>query len=171
MATRNGKAFANQLNDEYRKLKTSKSQALKRLKKLPVRVYGSGDFIPEHYTFLKKLDFKFFVISKSLTYLGIEYIKEVADINNLTSVLLSFDNTNLKNYNNNYLVNNKVKTCFTGMPDEFTKLSGFKFNAFFNISKKHVEQAKAEKIAEACPCDSGKMKLQQSCSYCNKCWK
>ena len=44
----NPTTFGLQLNAEYEKKRKSKAKNYKRLDKLPVRIYGSGDFIPEH---------------------------------------------------------------------------------------------------------------------------
>ena len=59
--------FAAQLNKEYRKLRKSKAKTFRRLHKLPVRIYGSGDYQPIHYDWMNVVDFKFYIISKTLT--------------------------------------------------------------------------------------------------------
>jgi len=172
----NGQKFAKTLNDEYRKLKNSRSKALKRLSKLPVRIYGSGDFIPEHSWFLVDLEFEFFVISKNLTTPDYKlYVERLLSLENLTTVVLSFDKNNLSNYKgvSGYQKNPKVKFAYTGTADEYKEVfeSDKDFDIFFNISKKKVEMEKSTLYKEACPCDSGKLPHAESCSYCNKCWK
>ena len=169
--------FASQLNKEYIKARGSKSKKYIRLEKLPVRVYGSGDYLKEHFKFLNHLDFKFFIISKNLT--RKEYTGEIGKllkIPNLTSIVLSLDDQNiLSSYHRvkKYKKQNKLKLCYTGMPDAFKswKESGIEVDIFFNISKKQVERLKSREFKEHCPCDSGLMKLAQSCTLCSKCWR
>ena len=48
LAKDNPKTFAQQLNTEYTKIRRSSSKQYVRVENLPVRIYGSGDFIPEH---------------------------------------------------------------------------------------------------------------------------
>jgi hypothetical protein len=175
-AKENGKNFAETLNREYRQLTNSRSKTLKRLSKLPVRIYGSGDFIPDHAWFLVDLEFKFFIISKNLTTPETKYyIERLLTIDNLTMICLSFDNYNLNNYEgvSGYLGKDRIKFAYTGLADDFklVKSQGFIFNIFFNISKKALERQKSALHSEACPCDSGKLPHNESCSYCNKCWK
>jgi len=166
-------AFAAQLNSEYKKLRNSKSKKWKRLPKLPVRLYGSGDYIPGHYKFLSNLDFKFYIISKSLTTSLMEsQLEKVLKLNNLTSIVLSFDKDNIKNYAyaKKYFNSDKIKFAYTGLPYEFEKLTD-KFNIFFNISDKNIDKVYTRKFKEQCPCDSGIIKAQEACSICNKCWR
>lgn len=168
--------FAKQLNYEYRKLRNSKSKTFKRLDKLPVRMYGSGDYHPIHYEWMKRLEFKFFIISKTLTLPHMhDELKKLLKLKNVTKVILSFDENNLKNYKSNkkFFKKDKINFAYTGMADEFNavKLKGHKFNIFFNISKKRAEQAKSRLIKEQCPCDSKALAHNESCSICNKCWR
>ena len=172
----NAENFANTLNDEYTKRRKSKSKKYERLDKLPVRLYGSGDFIPKHLEFINKLKFKFYIISKNLTRPELQrYIPILLGNPNLTNLRLSFDAQNMCNYKNlsGYYGTDRVSLCYTGMPDEFEeqKKLGFKFDTFFNISDKKIEREKAKKFNESCPCDAGVMKLQKSCTYCNRCWR
>ena len=44
-ATTKPETFAKQLNKEYEKLRNSKAKQYTRLDKLPVRMYGSGDYV------------------------------------------------------------------------------------------------------------------------------
>lgn len=174
-AKENGKDFAETLNKEYRKLENSRSKSVKRLKKLPVRIYGAGDFIPEHSWFLIELDFKFYIISKNLTRPDTKfYIERLLTLENLTAICLSFDNNNIENYAgvSGYLNKDRIKFSYTGTADDFIakRKQGYLFNIFFNIKKTKEEKEKSQKLSEACPCDSGKIKHAESCSYCNKCW-
>ena len=57
-AKKDAAGFAAALNNEYRKYRKSSSVKFERLDKLPARIYGSGDFVPEHLEFMKLLDFK-----------------------------------------------------------------------------------------------------------------
>jgi len=175
-AKENGKDFAVKLNQEYRKLENSRSAVYKRLSKLPIRIYGAGDFISEHTWFLIDLDFKFFIISKNLTTLQYKtYVERLLTLDNLTSIVLSFDEQNILNYKgvSGYLGKDRMKFAFTGIEADFNKRKseGFVFDIFFNISKKKVEREKSAQHKEACPCDSGKLAHKESCSYCSKCWK
>ena len=173
----NPTTFAQQLNSEYKKLRKSKSKKYTKLDKLPVRVYGSGDFIPDHLLWLNQLEFKFYLISKSLTNLGYhKYIKQLLEIPNLTKIILSLDDQNLMNYDliKHFKGADRFGLAYTGMADDYNhhvatgKLSA---TIFFNISNKHTEKAKSRLIKEQCPCDSGVLKLAKSCSFCNKCWR
>jgi hypothetical protein len=143
--------------------------------KLPVRIYGSGDFIPEHLMFMERLDFKFYVISKSLTSNFMhKYIDELLKMDNLTNLVLSFDAQNLDNYNgiSKLYGDDRISFAFTGMADEFKEVRLDKqFDIFFNISNKKIEKEKSKLYKEQCPCDSGAMAHNESCSFCNKCWK
>jgi len=173
----NPTTFAQQLNGEYRKLRKSKSKKYIRLDKLPVRVYGSGDFIPDHLLWLRQLEFKFYIISKSLTNLGYhKYLKQLLEIPNLTKVILSLDNQNLMNYDliKHLKGTDRFGLAYTGMADDYNShVAAGKLTAtiFFNISDKKAEKAKSRLIKEQCPCDSGVLKHAKSCSFCNKCWK
>lgn len=167
--------FAAALNTEYWKLKNSKNKNWKHLNKLPVRIYGSGDYIPIHYEFLKDLNFKYFIISKALTGQFMKpHLEKLLLLPNLTKVVLSFDSINLQNYTFVQHLFNKDRIAFgyTGLADEFARVkTSYKFNIFFNTSKKKVERAKSRKFTEQCPCDSGLMKHDLSCTKCNKCWR
>lgn len=168
--------FAKQLNYEYRKLRKSKSKVYRRLDKLPVRVYGSGDYHPIHYEWMKQVDFKFFIISKTLTLPHMhDELRKLLKLKNLTKICLSFDENNLKNYkaNKKFFKHDKINFAYTGMADEFNSVKslGHDFHIFFNISDKKVEQAKSRLIKEQCPCDSKAIAHAESCSVCNKCWR
>lgn len=171
----NGKQFAEALNTTYKKLLNSKSKVYRRLSKLPVRIYGSGDFIPEHSWFLIDLDFRFFIISKNLTKPEIKtYIERLIGLENLATIVLSFDNENINNYKgvSGYKDHPKIKFSYTGTADDFEQIKkNYEFDIFFNINKKAEEREKSAKFAEACPCDSGKLAHSESCSYCSKCWR
>lgn len=174
-ATGNYENFSSQLNDEYKSTRKSKSKKLRRVDKLPVRIYGSGDFIPEHLMFMKNLNFKFYIISKSLTSNFMhKYIDELLQLDNLTNLVLSFDSQNLDNYSGirNLYGDDRISFAFTGMADEFKEVKVDKqFDIFFNISNKKIEKEKSKLYKEQCPCDSGAMAHNESCSFCNKCWK
>jgi hypothetical protein len=174
-ALSNPAEFAAQLNNEYWKLRNSKAKTWKRLNKLPVRIYGSGDYIPGHYNFLKDLNFKFFIISKTLTLKTMAFqIQALLELTNLTTIVLSFDADNIQNYDNvKHLFNtDRIKFAYTGMPDEFNTIKAqYSFNIFFNIGNKNVDKQKSRNHKEQCPCDSGLLAHNESCSYCNKCWR
>ena len=168
--------FAKQLNLEYEKLRKSKAKNYKRLNKLPVRVYGSGDYHPIHHEWMKKVDFKFYIISKTLSLSHMhDELKKLLKLKNLTKVILSFDSTNLINYEKckQFLKTDKIGFAYTGMADEFNvvKTTGYTFDIFFNISDKKIEKEKSRLIKEQCPCDSGLLAHAESCSKCNKCWR
>jgi len=118
MVERRPEEFARKLNEEYEDAKKSRAKAFDRLDHLPIRLYGSGDFIPQHLKFIKNLDFKFFMFSKNLIrkeyegYLG----AFLQDIPNLTRINLSFDLSNLGNYQgivNTFGSYSKLGLCFT----------------------------------------------------------
>ena len=177
MKTKQGQIdFAERLNKEYEKARKSKSKTLERLDRIPVRVYGSGDFIVEHFEVLKRLNFKFFVISKNVTTTNLRpYIDRLLALKNLTTLCLSFDNQNMRTYKDvkHYFKQNKIRFMFTGLPDSFQswKNLGLQFDVFFNIKKTKEEKDKAKNFKERCPADVGEMKLQKACTYCNKCWR
>lgn len=168
--------FAETLNKEYTKLRKSNSKTFKNLNKLPIRIYGSGDYHPIHFNWLSKLDFKFFIISKTLTsILMINELNKLLELVNLTKITLSFDETNLSNYKNCLALagHDKINFAYTGLADRFNelKLNGYKFDIFFNISDKKEEQKKSRNIKEQCPCDSKLIPHHESCTKCNKCWR
>jgi hypothetical protein len=170
------KQFSTQLNTEYKKLRHSKSKKFYRLDKLPARIYGSGDFIPEHFEFLKQLDFKFYVISKSLTSKNLlGYLDVLLTLPNLTKIILSLDNQNIFNWSliKQYYKKDKFGISYTGTVDDFKnhKSNGIKTTIFFNISKKKSEKLRVQKLKEQCPCDSGLLESTNACSICNKCWR
>jgi len=167
--------FAKQLNTEYRKLRKSKAKTFRRLDKLPVRVYGAGDYHPIHYEWMKKVEFKFYIISKTLTLPHMhDELRKLLKLKNLTKVCLSFDAANLKNYKDNkkFSRRDKINFAYTGMADEFNEVvKKYNFDIFFNTSDKKVEKEKSRLIKEQCPCDSGALAHAGSCSMCNKCWR
>ncbi len=168
--------FTTRLNDEYRKARKSKSKQYERLEKLPVRIYGAGDFIPIHIEFLKNLNFKFFMISKNLTTDKLSpYIHQLLEIPNLTSLRLSFDDSNMENYEKvkHLHGSDRIGFTYTGLPDHFQewKEKGFKFDMFFNISHKKEEINKARAHKERCPVDTDNLALQKACTYCARCWR
>ena len=175
--TENPVAFAENLNEDYKKKKKSKAKRYEGLNKLPVRIYGSGDFKPVHMLTLKGLDFKFFMISKNLTTPTLRSkVEELRGIENLTSLVLSFDNANIMtNYNavKQHYGKSKIKFAFTGLPDSFKdwKDMGYKFDVFFNISHKKEHVAQAKTFKERCPADTSELALQKACTKCSKCWR
>ena len=175
-AHKNPIEFADTLNREYMKYRKSKSVKFDRLDKLPARIYGSGDFIPEHLEFMKKLDFKFYIISKSLTdpaWKG--YLDELIKLPNLTKVILSLDNQNINNasYTETYYGKDKFGIAYTGEVDDFAKLKqdGLITTIFFNISNKKADMLKSRDHVEQCPCDTGRLAHNKACSFCSKCWR
>lgn len=168
--------FAHALNAEYNYARKSKAKQFIGLEKLPVRMYGSGDFIPEHIEFLRELDFKFFIISKSLTFESmVKYIDKLFELENLTNITLSFDTENIWNYGNikEYVDHDKTNVAFTGLVDDMLKWKdvGMKFGIFFNTKKTRAEELKTRATKEQCPCDSKLMPRMKVCTKCNKCWR
>lgn len=167
--------FSNTLNKEYWQLRNSKTEKLKKLKTIPIRIYGSGDYIPGHFKFIEKLNFPFFIISKSLTLKTMaSQLKDLLNLDNTTSIVLSFDKDNIKNYANvKHLFNtDKIKFSYTGLPEEFTNIkANYKFNIFFNISDKKAQKLLSRQFVEQCPCDSGVLSSEGACTNCNKCWR
>jgi hypothetical protein len=177
MAREKPAEFAEKLNEEYAKHRKSKSKKFTNLHKLPVRIYGSGDYIKEHYEFLKKVTFKFYIISKSLTRPEFrEELEKVLNLPNLTSVVLSFDTQNIKNYNalKHLFKQDKIKFSFTGIADDYIIERDFndrKFDIFFNIGQKKIDAEASQAIRESCPTDAKKLELHNACTVCNKCWR
>lgn len=99
-------------------------------------------------------------------------LNEVLKLPNLTSVVLSFDEQNLKNYTHavKFFGQDRITFAFTGKPKEFEVLKE-KFNIFFNTSDKKLDKLYTRKFKEQCPCDSGLLPSAQACSHCNKCWR
>lgn len=176
--TEGQKQFAQQLNTEYRKARRSDAKAYKRLEKLPVRIYGSGDYMRDHFEWIKRLQFKFFLISKNLTRPDhYDDILKLFGLDNLTTLVLSFDNQNLmQNYAHlkGLIGSDRIQFSFTGETDHFAqwKDMGYHFDIFFNIlSKRHKEQAKAAKHSkQACPAEAGFLDNKRACSHCHRCW-
>jgi hypothetical protein len=169
--------FAENLNTTYWKLRQSKSKDLQRLKHLPVRIYGGGDYTLDHYNFLSKLTFKFFMISKSLTRQDfIDEIPKLLALPNLTRIVLSFDNENIKNYENvkHLYKTDKIQFSFTGSILDWnlqTEFNSRAFGVFFNTSDKKADKLLARNIRQTCPTESNKLPLKHACSICNKCWR
>lgn len=173
---KNAKDFAQALNSEYAYARKSKAKQFVGLDKLPIRIYGSGDFIPGHIEFLKELNFKFYIISKSLTYQdNIQYLDKLFKLDNLTNITLSFDSMNIWNYGNvkKYLNHDKINVAYTGLTDEMKtwKAVGMSFGIFFNTKKNREEELKSRGTQEQCPCDSKLLPRMKVCTVCNKCWK
>lgn len=175
LAKENPGNFAEQLNNEYGQLRKSKSKNYLNLNKLPVRVYGSGDYHPIHYKWMEKVEFKFYIISKTLTLKHMESeLNKLLNLNNLTKIILSFDNDNLTNYESckHLFKKDKIGFAYTGLADNFNNVKkDYAFDIFFNISDKKVEKEKSKLIKEQCPCDSGMLAHAESCTVCNKCWR
>lgn len=172
------KSFASNVNAEYLKLRNSKSKQYTRLHKLPVRIYGSGDYQPHHFKIFEQFDFKFYIISKNLTAIKYEKeLKKLLSLQNLTSIVLSFDSDNLDERFKRLQrlrKNDKIKFAFTGLPDEFTELkskSNLKFDIFFNTSKTNDNKQKTRDHREQCPCTSGLIPTKEACTICSKCWR
>lgn len=166
--------FAKQLNKEYWKLRTSKAKTWKSLKKLPVRIYGSGDFIPIHFKFLSKLTFKFYIISKALTNKSMKpLLDDLLLLPNLTSIVLSFDGDNKDNFSNvsSYKNKDKIRFAYTGLPQEYKQIDFKNYDIFFNISDKKINKIAAREFKSQCPCDSGVLAHKEACTVCNKCWR
>jgi hypothetical protein len=172
----NPEDFAKRLNDEYRKARKSKAKKFERLEKIPVRIYGAGDFVKEHFNFIKNLEFKFFIISKNLTTEKYyPYINKLLNLKNLTSLELSLAMLNIENYERikHLYGQDRIKFSFTGTVEEFENIKnkGYNFDIFFNILNRKSEYEKAKRHIESCPTDIGKLKLQKACTYCNRCWR
>lgn len=169
--------FARQLNTEYRKLRKSKAKSNEGLEKLPVRIYGSGDYIPEHYEWLKHLDFKFYIISKSLTFPRFdEERQKLLGLPNLTNIVLSFDNQNIDNYDHvkHLYKTDRFQFAFTGENFDWqlqTEFNDREFGIFFNTGRKNSDEEFSAKVKQSCPTDAGKLDLQKACTKCNKCWR
>lgn len=169
--------FARQLTTEYRKRRKSKSKKLERLEKLPVRIYGSGDYISEHYNFLSLVEFNFYIISKSLTMKEMQSdLKALLKLETLTRVVLSFDNENIKNYDNvkHLYRTDRIQFAFTGDKEDWilqTEFNKRKFGIFFNIGRKKEDIAFNKKTKESCPALAGKLEHNKACSHCNRCWR
>jgi hypothetical protein len=141
-----------------------------------VRIYGSGDFVPEHLNWIPLLEFRYFIISKSLVTAKLyEYIEKLLCLTNLTKIILSIDNQNLHEYEHvkHLYGTDRIGFAYTGLADDYAQLKadGLITNIFFNISQKKVEKVKSRLIKEQCPCDSGALAHNKSCSFCNKCWR
>jgi hypothetical protein len=100
------------------------------------------------------------------------HLVELLKLPNLTSIVLSFDKNNIKNYSHitKYLGQDKVTSSYTGMPTEFEALTE-SFSIFFNVSDKKADKLYTRKFKEQCPCDSGVLVSAEACSHCNKCWR
>lgn len=137
-ALSNPAEFAAQLNTEYWKLRNSKAKTWKRLNKLPVRIYGSGDYIPGHYNFLKNLNFKFFIISKTLTLKTMAFqIQALLELTNLTT---QESEKKEKNYYRSERMFGSFKLSFTLPAEVDSEKVEAKFeDGMLNISLKKLE--------------------------------
>lgn len=173
----NADNFARQLDNEYRKARRSRSKQMKGVEKLPVRLYGSGDYIAEHYDFISKLSFNFYIISKSLTMSSMKKeLERVRQLPNLTRIVLSFDNENIKNYDGvkKLYKEDGIQFAFTGTSTDWDIQTNFnkrEFGIFFNIGKKKVDKTFNKTVKESCPALAGKLEHNKACSVCNKCWR
>lgn len=176
-ANDNADNFARQLTTEYRKHRRSKSKQMRHLENLPVRIYGSGDYISEHYDFLSQLEFNFYIISKSLTMK--EFAGDLAALRqlpNLTRIVLSFDNENIKNYDNvkHLYQQDGIQFAFTGTGEDWilqTEFNNRKFGIFFNIGTKKADIAFNNTVRESCPALAKRIPHAKACATCNKCWR
>jgi len=171
----NPKTLGQLLNAEYLKALNSKSKKYTNLRKLPVRIFGSGDYIPEMFEMFKTFDFKFFIISKTLTEPQMRpELEKILALRNCSSVVLSFDTHNSKNWhlNTDLWKKPKIKFSFTGthLDMEMQKLANKTYTIFFNTGNKKVDKQASKAFKERCPADTGEMKLQEACTKCHKCW-
>lgn len=173
----NPENFARQLEKEYAAARRSKSKSLDRLEKMPVRIYGSGDYVEEHFAFLSQVSFKFYIISKNLTISDYAaHLYQLRQLPNCTRIVLSFDNENIKNYDNvKHLYGvDGIQFAFTGTNDDWviqTEFNNRQFGIFFNIGKKKNDVQFSHSIKEACPALAGRISHNKACSKCNMCWK
>lgn len=171
----NSDNFTRQLNSEYRKARKSKAKDMQGLADMPVRIYGSGDYIKEHYAFLSQVNFKYYIISKSLTLPDFaEELEKVRNLDNCTRIVLSFDNQNIKNYDalKHLYKTDGIQFAFTGDKDDWTvqQFNNRKFGIFFNIGRKKEDKEFSKKTTKSCPALAGKIPHKKACSVCNKCW-
>lgn len=168
--------FAKKLNSWNLKQKKSKSKPSKAYNKTLLRMYGSGDYVPGHYKFLELLDFDYYIISKNLTLTTmVSQLDLLLALPHTKSIVLSFDNKNIANYQalQLYFKHPKITTSFTGTSKDFADIlkTGKIFGIFFNISKKKKDKALAATFKENCPCTVGTLKSKGACTVCSKCWK
>ena len=125
---------------------------------------------------MEKLEFKFYIISKSLTDPTWKpHLEKLLELPNLTKVILSLDNQNIDNqrYTETYYKKDKIGVSYTGKVDDFSRLKneGLKTTIFFNISNKKADMLKSRDHVEQCPCDTGRLAHNKACSFCSKCWR
>lgn len=173
----NSDNFARQLDNEYAFARRSQAKDISGIEKLPVRIYGSGDYIPQHFDFLSKVNFKFYIISKALTLPSMkEERKKLNELPNCTRIVLSFDNENIQNYDG---VKHLYRTdgyqfAFTGDKEDWllqTEFNKRAFGIFFNIGRKNSDKEFSAKVRESCPALADKIPHAKACSKCNKCWR
>lgn len=173
----NSDNFARQLDNEYAFARRSKAKSIQGIEKMPVRIYGSGDYIPEHYEFLSKVNFNFYVISKSLVLPNMkEELDKVRQLPNCTRIVLSFDNENIKNYEGvkHLYKTDGIQFAFTGDKEDWllqTEFNEREFGIFFNIGRKKADIEFSYETKESCPALSKQLAHDKACSICNKCWR
>lgn len=172
----NSDNFARQLNTEYKKARKSKAKDMIGLANMPVRIYGSGDYIREHYDFLSKLTFKFYIISKSLTIADMQdELNKLQQLDNCTRIVLSFDNQNIKNYDavKHLYKTDGIQFAFTGDKDDWTvqEWNNRQFGIYFNTGRKKVDKEFSKAVSKSCPDLADKIPHDKACSICNKCWR
>jgi len=158
----NGKMIK-MLNEELEKKKL----------KTPLRVYGGGDFQPEHMEIFRHIATTCYIISKNLTLKkNLEFLKELISIKNVTRILLSYDTQTLHR-NRPIIESDKIKYCFTGEVEQYKEYveNKFNFDIYFNVRKTKAAKAIAAFISIACPCDAGCIKHDLACLQCRRCWE
>ena len=110
-------------------------------------------------------------------------MKEFADdlaklrrLPNLTRIVLSFDNENIKNYENvkHLYRQDGIQFAFTGESEDWiiqTEFNNRDFGIFFNIGKKKSDTEFNKSTKQACPALAKKIPHDKACSVCNRCWR
>lgn len=167
MAKWQNEKMVKELNEEL----TGKHEKGKLL--APLRIYGGGDFQPEHMVIFEKIAFPCYIISKNLTKeKNFKYINQLTNINNVTKIILSYDVETLHRERPT-IKSNKILYCFTGEVEQHKQFveNKYTFDIYFNIRKTAKAKNLAAKIPTACPCDAGCIGHALACLGCKRCWE
>ena len=154
-------------------IKMLNEEVIKKQLKAPLRIYGGGDFQPEHMEIFRNIAVPCYIISKNLTLeKNFEFLKELILIKNVTKIILSYDVQTLHRNRPN-IESDKIKYCFTGTVEQYKEYveNKLNFNIYFNTKKTKAAKALAALIPVACPCDAGCIKHDLACLQCKRCWE
>ena len=102
-------------------------------------------------------------------------LNKVRKLEKITNVLLSYDNQNVKYYDDQKHLRKEdgIRFCFTGTSEDWilqTEFNKRRFDIFFNIGKKKADIEFNFSEPKACPALAKRIPHDKACATCNKCW-